>query len=282
MADSYQPTYWTNNTTPAINAANLRKIEKGIADAHGIANATLESTGKVDRVRINDGAGNYLQIPSLTNTERNNLAAENGMVIYNSTLECLQTRRGGAWVDLHAGQIRDGLNLNNRRITNLGAPTSDGDAVTRKFMFDNAGNVPSGAILMWPAVFAPNGWLECDGAAISRSVYSELFGVIGTEFGAGNGSTTFNLPDLRGEFIRGWDHGRGVDSGREMGEGQGDAFKSHSHDYLGAGDYKGGVRNLFTKIGSQNAYARRDDLLYATGGTETRPRNVALMYIIKV
>lgn len=141
--------------------------------------------------------------------------------------------------------------------------------------------IPPGVILMYGAPTAPTGWLECDGSAVSRTTYSSLFAVIGTTFGVGDGSTTFNLPDLRGEFIRGWDHGRGVDSGRELGEGQGDAFKSHSHDYHGVGDYIGGVRNLFTKIGSERAHARRDDLLYATGGTETRPRNVALMFIIK-
>ena len=141
--------------------------------------------------------------------------------------------------------------------------------------------IPPGVILMYGAPTAPTGWLECDGSAVSRTTYADLFAIIGTTFGVGDGSTTFNLPDLRGEFIRGWDHGRGVDSGREMGSGQGDAFKSHSHDYHGEGDYIGGVRNLFTRIGSQCAHARRDDLLYATGGTETRPRNVALMFIIK-
>ena len=57
------------------------------------------------------------------------------------------------------------------------------------------------------------GWLKANGAAVSRTAYGDLFAKIGTVFGSRDGSTTFNLPDLRGEFIRGWDNGRGVDSG---------------------------------------------------------------------
>ncbi len=63
-------------------------------------------------------------------------------------------------------------------------------------------------------------FLPCDGSAISRTTYADLFDVIGTVFGVGDGSTTFNVPDLRGEFIRGWDNGAGVDSGRTFGSWQ--------------------------------------------------------------
>ena len=88
MTDSYAPTYWVDGSTPAINAANLRKLEKGVADAHGIVDATIGSTGKVDRIIINDGAGHYLQVPALTTTERDALTPATGMLIYNSTLGC--------------------------------------------------------------------------------------------------------------------------------------------------------------------------------------------------
>jgi hypothetical protein len=66
----------------------------------------------------------------------------------------------------------------------------------------------------------PFGWLVCNGAAVQRVRYRRLFDVIGTAFGAGDGSTTFNIPDLRGEFVRGWDAGRGVDTGRVFGSSQ--------------------------------------------------------------
>lgn len=80
--------------------------------------------------------------------------------------------------------------------------------------------VPAGAVVYFARNTAPTGYLKANGAAVSRSTYSALFSAIGTTFGAGDGSTTFNVPDLRGEFARGWDDGRGVDSGRTFGSSQ--------------------------------------------------------------
>ena len=89
--------------------------------------------------------------------------------------------------------------------------------------------VPPGAVMHFARTTAPAGWLKCNGAAISRTAYAGLFAAIGTTFGAGDSFTTFNLPDLRGEFIRGWDDGRGVDGGRAMGSRQDGAIQSHAH-----------------------------------------------------
>lgn len=71
--------------------------------------------------------------------------------------------------------------------------------------------------------------LPCNGAEVSRTTYAKLFAKIGTTFGDGDGSTTFNLPDLRGETLRGWDHGRGVDVGRAIGSAQGSQLPAHTH-----------------------------------------------------
>lgn len=89
--------------------------------------------------------------------------------------------------------------------------------------------VPPGAVMYFARNSAPAGWLKCNGAAISRTAYAKLFAAIGTVFGAGDGFTTFNLPDLRGEFVRGWDDGRGVDGGRAFGSFQAGMIQSHSH-----------------------------------------------------
>lgn len=66
------------------------------------------------------------------------------------------------------------------------------------------GGVPTGALLEYGAAAAPTGWLLCDGSAISRATYATLFGVVGTTYGVGDGSTTFNLPDLRGRVAVGY------------------------------------------------------------------------------
>lgn len=124
----------------------------------------------------------------------------------------------------------------------------------------------------------PSGWLKCDGSAVSRSTYSALFTAIGTTYGSGNGSTTFNLPDMRGEFVRGFDDGRGIDAGRIFGSAQADEFKSHTHteqvQETGLSDSAtGGTRPRITSTLTQSTGA--------TGGSETRPRNIALMYCIR-
>lgn len=134
--------------------------------------------------------------------------------------------------------------------------------------------VPPGAVIYTAASSAPDGWLKCNGAAVSRTSYELLFAVIGTTYGAGDGATTFNLPELRGEFIRSLDDGRGVDAARALGSAQADELKSHLHTipiststnygYSGAGGVGGGTTNTGN-----------------TGGTETRPRNVALLACIK-
>lgn len=87
-------------------------------------------------------------------------------------------------------------------------------------IYVTAASTLTGMLSWWPLATPPSGWLERDGSAISRTTYSDLFAVIGTMYGTGDGSTTFNIPDDRGEFIRGWDNGRGVDSGRAIGSTQ--------------------------------------------------------------
>jgi len=87
----------------------------------------------------------------------------------------------------------------------------------------------AGAVMFFAMSSAPSGWLKANGAAISRAAYASLFAVIGTQYGAGDGASTFNLPDLRGEFIRGWDDGRGADPARAFGAFQASQNQTHAH-----------------------------------------------------
>ena len=122
----------------------------------------------------------------------------------------------------------------------------------------------------------PTGWLKANGAAVSRTTYAALFGAIGTTYGAGDGSTTFNLPDLRGEFLRAWDDGRGVDAGRVFGSAQSQDIQSHSHSIQ--------IRQFNTNVGNGATSTILSGASFNTdafGGTETRPRNIALLACIK-
>lgn len=135
---------------------------------------------------------------------------------------------------------------------------------------------PAGEVSFFARSSAPTGWLKANGAAVSRTAYADLFAVIGVTFGGGNGSTTFNLPDLRGEFIRGWDDSRGIDVGRAFGSFQTDEFKAHTHQTDGYSGVGTGIKSEpweETTGGGINTGS--------SGGTETRPRNRALLACIK-
>lgn len=160
--------------------------------------------------------------------------------------------------------------------------------------------VPPGTVVAYAGSAAPSGWLVCHGAAISRTTYAALFAAIGTAFGAGDGTTTFNLPDLRGEFVRGWDAGRGVDAGRVFGSAQASQNLSHTHTAITdtAGGHSHAAPEGFSGAGSLGPAATGTQGLASTtstagahshavtvsssGGAEARPRNVALLYIVKV
>ncbi|WP_299949065.1 phage tail protein [uncultured Ruegeria sp.] len=138
----------------------------------------------------------------------------------------------------------------------------------------------TGALMPFAMSTAPTGWLECDGSAVSRTTYAALFTAIGTTYGTGDGSTTFNLPDYRGEFIRGWDNGRGVDSGRTIGSAQADELEAHTHDIFVSNETTGSSVSAGPRlVGSTTSNA--DQTSGSTGGSETRPRNVAAMICIK-
>jgi len=124
-------------------------------------------------------------------------------------------------------------------------------------------SIPVGAIVTMAAPSIPAGFLECNGATVKRADYPALFSLIGTTYGAGDSSTTFTLPDLRGEFIRGFDNGRGIDSGRGYGvfQDKDTSTSTHTHN-PGAGAGTGGAGTV-------------------THPVANRVRNIAMYYIIK-
>ena len=234
-----------------------------------------------------------------------------GLDVVNGLPIRLQDSSGAPFVSLQSPSSLSGnvaLTLPSS-ITNGGFLQTDGSG---NLSFQIVAGVPTGAVFCVAVATIPTGYLECNGAPVSRTTYAALFSFIGTQYGAGNGSSTFNLPDLRGEFVRGFDNGRGVDSGRGIGSSQSGQNLSHDHDAdasatsnvsdpghrhpsRGYGnDDDGG--NQFT--GSGNNSVRNNAIEDATtgisvatnvsidvdndGGNEARPRNVAMMYIIKV
>lgn len=159
--------------------------------------------------------------------------------------------------------------------------------------------MPTGCVMLFANASVPSGWAKCNGVAVSRtsSTYHDLFLAIGTIYGSGDGVNTFNLPDLRGEFVRGWDDGRGVDTGRAIGSHQDQQLEKHKHiasnndcqsyasiNGIGTGSYNtwcdssGSATNSSAALTGDGSHTEQTAKL----GTETRPRNTAMMYCIKL
>lgn len=185
---------------------------------------------------------------------------------------------------------------------------------------DGPTTVPVGAILPWagPASTVPTGWFLCNGQTVSRTTYAALFNIVGVSWGQGNGTNTFNVPDLRGQFLRGADLGSNNDpnaaqrtvqtlnvglNSKDAGSKQGDAFQGHGHVLSSASssyDVQNGIRirnssgPMTTKYGLSAASGVNDNLIAKVLGpisdgangtpkisSETRPKNVNVNYIIK-
>lgn len=128
--------------------------------------------------------------------------------------------------------------------------------------------IPAGTVIAYNGTACPTGWTEAAGSGVPT--------------GAGGSSTL----DLRGEFIRGWDHGKGTDATRTFGSSQTDAFKSHNHPDHGLANMSGHGWSIAYQPGTSyplyaNAPSETPYVTGDTGGTETRPRNVALTYCVK-
>ena len=244
-----------------------------------------------------------------------------GLDVVNGLPIRLQDSSGSPFVSLKSPSALSGnvaLTLPSS-ITNGGFLQTDGSG---NLSFQIVAGVPSGSVFCMAVATVPSGYLECNGAAVSRTTYAALFAIIGTNYGTGNGSSTFNLPDLRGEFVRGFDNGRGADSGRSIASSQGASNASHNHSISLSGttstksltgsvqkisetfNNNGTTTGIFSKsqgfdagftpgspdnnnTGAFNIDASHNHTFSASGtsgsqGSEARPRNIAMMYIIKV
>ncbi len=218
---------------------------------------------------------NFYQIQNDVNTN----AAHNGA---NSDITSLN----GLTTPIPIAEGGTGASTAAQALINLGVIAALAAIVT----------VPIGGVIDWTNTTPPTSFLECNGQAISRTTYATLFGVCGTTFGAGDGATTFNIPDLRGYFVRGWANTSAEDSGRAFGSVQTNTVGPHTHpltdpghthplnDVLSAafvsGAYAGGPNGA--GIGVSGSNTTGITIGANTGTIESRPDNVALMKIIRV
>ena len=196
---------------------------------------------------------------------------------------------GGTITGTHVGDGAQLTALAGANITANSIPSTALIAAVREAL------CPPGTVVAYMGTTAPAGWLLCNGASVSRSTYASLYAVIGNASGSAD-ANSFNVPDLRGRFLRGWDNAIGRDpdrasrtamaaggnTGDAIGSIQGDAFKNHTHAFsdtytnFSQTSASGGAGNT----GATGTLVQADTTLYA-GGNETRPMNAYVNYIIK-
>ena len=320
--------WWADTANDALkirNASDDGFVEVGTLSATNLGLATLASPTFTGNVGIPAGTA---AAPSLRRSDDDNTG------LYFSASDTVNVSTGGTnrvSIDTDGITIRDRKALRLRDTSNsnfvaiqapsdvasditLTLPSSDGNA-NDVLQSDGSGNlsftalpqaVPTGSVHMMATTTAPSGYLKCNGANVSRTTYAALFAVIGTTHGAGDGTSTFGLPDLRGEFVRGWDDSRGVDSGRSFGSSQSDQNAQHNHtatatstvndpghihqvQYSNSDSGDGVIEESGTGLsGQEPTLSATTGITVSTsvsianqGGSEARPRNVAMMYVIK-
>lgn len=293
--------------TWASSAADVPNTNPLVADANGRLGAIFLTPGDVYNFALTDPTGGtvlqtwvnvqgvidaqFVQdeiaqsagdwLPKTGGVVSGALTVQGGLVLNGNTTATAVS--AGSVVVSGAITANGGVNLQNQQVTNLPAPIVGNNAATKAYVDGIVAALPAGVpsgVVMWTAGAAvPTGYLICAGTLVSRAVYPDLFTAIGTAFGAGDGLTTFNLPDLRGVFIRGLDLDRGLDPARAFGTQQADSLGSHQHDI--PTDTTGGFNTPVNSLLGGDRAPNATGATALAGGSETRPVNVALVPIIK-
>ncbi len=279
ITEELQTVIEVSGQTP--DAANLDQLLEAIkrSGAAHVTSTTASSTtlnlSNTGMVLVNASSGNItVHLPAASDLAH----AEYQLVRTDSSANTVTIAADGS-------DSVEGLSSRSLPIGARFTLVSDGVSAWR---WPHSDPTPAGVVAYSAALNVPDGWLECNGGDILRSAYPRLFAAIGTHYGVGDGTTTFGLPDLRGEFIRALDSGRLIDPepARELGSAQTDAFGAHNHMSGFVGTYRGnstGVSGGLIKVGTTDLTITSvsPDSFPDAGGSETRPRNVALMAIIR-
>jgi hypothetical protein len=284
----------TNNLLKQRNAGNSGWVTIGTLGTTNLGLAALASptfTGTPLAPTASAGT-NTTQIATTAFVVSSYLPLAGGTVTGNVTLNAQSDIRfadadSSNYVALQAPATV----ASNLTLTLPAADGSSGQALTTNgsgtLAFATIGGVPTGAVFYFAANTAPTGFLKANGAAVSRTTYAALFAITGTTYGSGDGSTTFNVPDLRGEFIRGWADDRAVDTGRAFGSAQADGIRASTVAGIARTYYQGqSASGEFSWTGgggelAHNAAQGGNYQISLGSAPDTRPRNVALLACIK-
>jgi microcystin-dependent protein len=240
-----------------------QQIQKGTT----YVNYPTAGTNQVTADNLNNHVDNAVLLPGAisaqttgTPEESDYVIAERSGSLFKYTLQSIRDLFASIFLPLAGGTMTGPLVLVNSTPSTAATAASKGyvDATV-------SATITPGTIVMWGTSTVPAGWLECNGQSTAGS--PNLIPLFGT-----------NVPDLRGEFIRGWDNGRGVDSGRVIRSAQAQDVQPHTHSYSAPTSVPTSNQAGFD---AGTIFASSPSTTGSTGTAETRPRNVALMFIVK-
>lgn len=268
----------------------------------------------------NDNYSDYAMLQDSNGATYINASTGQNITLRNNNSTIMSVLSTG--VQLNSGVIvlPNGTSINEFSIDGALAGNSDDAVPTEKavktYVDASSGGIPVGSVITH-VTGVPTGYLPCDGSAVSRATYSDLFNILGIMYGNGDGSSTFNIPDMRGYFLRGHDNGAGNDpdaasrtdrgdgtTGDYVGTKQANENKAHNHtassnttgnhhhtlndiwiltNAAGTANYQGtGGTHLFSN--SYISYAGDHShtiTVNSNGGNESRPININVQFCIK-
>jgi microcystin-dependent protein len=191
--------------TGALIAATT--VEGALTEVVTSLNTLLANLGTISNLWKRDGTNAAsANIPmggfKFTGLVDGSASTDSATVGQVSALNSTISNLGNTFVRKDGTTTMTGIfNAGNFRVSNVAAPTTGTDATNKTYVDAQLGSAaPSGLVCAFGGAVAPTGWLLCNGAAVSRTTYATLFAVVGTTYGAGDGTTTFNVPNLQGRF----------------------------------------------------------------------------------
>lgn len=309
-----QALYYVNVDVPAWlapgSSSQVLTLNGGVLTWAALADANISATADITLSKVNGGTANRIIASSGTSnrlavcgaiTPAHVLYADaNGLPVGEATLA---VSRGGTNIASYTkGDIpvaSGATTLTKQGVGSNGQVLQADSAQSTGVKWADVG-VPTGAVLMWGTGSAPTGWLLCDGSAVSRTTYSALFAVISTTFGAGDGSTTFNVPNFQGVVPRGSGSqtiNTRSKSGPSLGATQEDQIQGHYHQiksvtdgslYSSSGTAGSGNHNFVRGTDNSGIQMEAQDLKTdgsngtPRSGAETRVSALGVNFIIKI
>lgn len=266
-------------------------VEDALAEVAGDLNTLSVAIGTIANYIKKDGSIAFAANQPMGGFKLTGLAAgaSNGDSVRYEQLAAVIAQLNGVtsgFLPKTGGTMSGIIDFGAQRAVNVGAPTTGTDATNKTYVdaqLASFGGLPVGSAIPFAGLTTPTGWLLCDGSAVSRATYANLFAALGVTYGVGDGTTTFNVPDLMGRTVIGVGAGSGL-TARSLNDAVGTETHVLDVTQIPAHTHSGGLVNSSTSGAGAGSSFGTGQLTGSTGGGLAHPNmqpSRALKYIVK-